>query len=431
MNYRRLPNDRHRPLGPPPNYASRKVQLQLLVMVSLLMVVLVLVFEAAKPENWKWIWAGADREEAENSVAETAARPTPPSPSAPRPTAEVIWNEELVFGSARNRMTDPRANRLTTELWQAVFKQLDAAGQEQLAALLYQSRHVRPVDEQDSVSSDDSFVRELDAHWQAAAATLRQASQADQPEGEAALWKDLENTWERQRAALQSVSRNEPLDQTGQQALGELQQVVDQLALAEVSDDATLGGQDYLAWFRLLEVLRDTPADELRDAAQQEISHVQLDEQPDYYRGRLVTIEGNLITGYHVEAPRNPVHITGYYVLWIQPLGAPRELIRAYALELPVGFPELIEPERDGVLEPLLRERVTLTGYFFKRFLYSTESRLELAPLILAKTVGWEQPVLVDDAPATLPSAWQAFAAIALCAAAAAGVCAWVYRGSA
>ena len=309
--------------------------------------------------------------------------------------------------------------------------QLDPAGQEQLAALLYQSRHERPADEQDSVGSDDELLRELDALWRATAATLQQASPTDEAEGEAALWKPMEIAWERQRAGLQSVSQNEPLDQAGQQALAELQQTVDQLALEEVSDDATLGGQDYLAWFRLLEVLRDTPADELRAAAQQEVSHVQLDEQPAYYRGRLLTIEGNLITGYHVEAPRNPAHITGYYVLWIQPLEAPRELIRAYALELPVDFPELAEPAHDGVLEPILRERVTVTGYFFKRFLYSTESRLELAPLILAKTIGWEQPVLVDDAPATLPSAWQALAAIALCAAAAAGICAWVYRGSA
>jgi hypothetical protein len=109
---------------------------------------------------------------------------------------------------------------------------------------------------------------------------------------------------------------------------------------------------------------------------------LQLDEQPASYRGRLVTIDGVIRAAKQVAAPENEYGIAQYYQLWLQPDRGDEKLIAVYALELPAGF-------RVG---ETLDEPGRVTGFFFKRWAYTSRGGIATAPLILAKTIGWEPP---------------------------------------
>ena len=82
------------------------------------------------------------------------------------------------------------------------------------------------------------------------------------------------------------------------------------------------------------------------------------------------------------DLPINRFGIAGYYDLWLKPSGQ-NSPIRVYCLSLPEGFPR----------GEKLREEVTVTGFYFKRQAYMADDGLRVAPVVLAKTVGWSKPV--------------------------------------
>jgi hypothetical protein len=63
--------------------------------------------------------------------------------------------------------------------------------------------------------------------------------------------------------------------------------------------------------------------------------------------------------------------------------------IVVYCLELPVGFPA-VEPAGPSGRGVPLDEDVTVTGYFFKRWLHRCEGGMNLSPLVLGTITDWE-----------------------------------------
>ncbi|NUQ63835.1 MAG: hypothetical protein HUU20_15265 [Pirellulales bacterium] len=111
------------------------------------------------------------------------------------------------------------------------------------------------------------------------------------------------------------------------------------------------------------------------------MTYVQLAQQPEAYRGELVTLAGTVRRAQRVTAPKNDRGIESYYQLWLQPEDDPTDPIVVYSLELPEGFPTGMEVSADA----------RLTGFFFKRWAYMAQDRLRSAPTVLSRTVDWRK----------------------------------------
>jgi hypothetical protein len=171
--------------------------------------------------------------------------------------------------------------------------------------------------------------------------------------------------------------------------------------LAAVRDDTVFRPAESDAWFHLLAVLARSDNDQLVKASEGPVTHLQLDGQPNEYRGRLVTIGGIARAAKQVAAPENAFDVKGYYQLWIQADRGASELFVLYCLELPQGFPlgERIDAE------------CTATGFFFKRWAYPSQGGITTAPLVVAKTLIW-QPAPVEEPPAEMPLGEQLLTAL-------------------
>ena len=138
--------------------------------------------------------------------------------------------------------------------------------------------------------------------------------------------------------------------------------------------------------------------------------------------GRLVTVSGTAELAYHVAAPENDLGIDRYFIFWLRPGDGSDAPIVAYALELPDGFPDI------GNDHTNLREEMTFTGYFFKRWAYGARDGIRTAPLVLAKRPTWRPtpPLLSAERP-SLGIMVAAVLAVALLAIA---IARWVYNSS-
>lgn len=181
--------------------------------------------------------------------------------------------------------------------------------------------------------------------------------------------------------------------------------------LASVKDDTVFRGAEHEAFFHLLEILHNTDEATL-EAAADPAAFVQLYQQPDEYRGRLVTVRGTVRGVYEYRPARNDYGIDHYYQVWIQPYDNPSLPLVAYVLDLPEGFPKANR----------MQEEAELTGFFFKRWAYRAQDSIRSAPLLLAKTVRWERPAATQTAPISLAY----ILGIAACALLAAGVVVWM-----
>jgi len=164
--------------------------------------------------------------------------------------------------------------------------------------------------------------------------------------------------------------------------------------LDDVRDDYPFRFDERDAWFGLLAVLRDTDPAVLRRASLGRVTYVQIFEQPDVYRGRLVSVRGIVRRAHRVPAPKNDLGFDHYYQTWITPQDSPSNVLVVYCLNLPEGFPTGVE----------LEESVELVGFFFKRWVYQAQDKLRTAPVVLAGSLVWQpkpQAVerQVDDDP--------------------------------
>lgn len=181
--------------------------------------------------------------------------------------------------------------------------------------------------------------------------------------------------------------------------------------LASIKDDTVFRGAEHDAFFHLLEILHQSDEAKLAAAAAP-AAFVQLYQQPDEYRGRLVTVRGTVRGIYEYPPARNDYGIDHYYQVWIQPYDNPSLPLVAYVLDLPAGFPKA---ER-------MQEEAELTGFFYKRWAYRAQDSIRSAPLLLAKTVRWDRPAATRTAPISLAY----ILGIAASALLAAGVMVWM-----
>ena len=165
---------------------------------------------------------------------------------------------------------------------------------------------------------------------------------------------------------------------------------VDRELLARVRDDTILRASESQAYFHLLSILKETSEDDLERASTGPVSFNQLFTQPKEFRGDLVTIEGTVLRALPRTPPENDYGITQYTQLVVEPSDRAYAVI-VYCLDLPENFPQ----------GEKLREPVTVTGFFYKRWAHlSQDKEIMTWPLLLSKTVSWRPAVAAGAAAA-------------------------------
>jgi hypothetical protein len=186
--------------------------------------------------------------------------------------------------------------------------------------------------------------------------------------------------------------------------------------LTIVRDNTYLRPQERAAWFSLFSRLQEIDSSPAAEASLGEVTYAQLLQQPDVYRGQLVTVRGTVLREELQHPTENASGITSYHRLWLSPRGGGQWPFVVFCLELPETF-----PRGDS-----LRADVSVTGFFFKNWSYSYDEGLGLAPLVLASTVEWQPPVAT--APRQSPTMPNLVWAATGCALFALATVWWVFR---
>ncbi|MHB8969023.1 MAG: hypothetical protein ACYC3X_02980 [Pirellulaceae bacterium] len=401
---------------PPPNYFSRRVQVRVLILVFLLLAVMKLMDEARRPDNWKWIWQfeqatspsespsplGAESPAGDPSVNTRPplqpATETPAQPVVTVPTNR-IFPQDLLHGPLEQSL-----HGVQLRGWTTVLDSLGPPQRELFQQGLWDFRHQRGLGSHEAGRWPE-LCDELTRQWTQFQTRARQAvEQAPHPnqiqltEAQQRLCDEvlvaLENRWQQQLAALREFSEHVAFPHEPPAPLAELQDILDERAWQAVEDNTVLRSAENEAWYRSWEHV-ESPAADRSAADATPVSFVQLFSQPAVYRGQSVQVQGTARLGYHVASRAGRFGIDGYYVLWIRPADGTDSPFAAYVRTLPAGFPPLAErvPNQDGTP---LREEVTVTGLFFKRWLYSSRGGPNLAPLVLGQVTQWTPPVAED-----------------------------------
>jgi hypothetical protein len=186
------------------------------------------------------------------------------------------------------------------------------------------------------------------------------------------------------------------------------------LVLPGIEDNRQLVPSEWPEWLRVFAHLQEVTLSELEGLDPEYVTFVQLFDQPQVYRGRLLGTVGFARRAHRVQPPRNDYGIRHYYQLWLQVDDHPSDPVALWCLELPPEFP----------LGMSIEERVEVVGYFFKLMSYlAGDGKIRRAPLILAKTVRWQRR------PSVVPETrWDLLPLIVLAALAlSVGVVTWVY----
>lgn len=433
------PNDRPR-LRQPPNYFSRSTQAHLLMMTFSLMLVIVLMIEARKPENWKWMWAGSTGRGATTPADGDIDTLLPPEPARQEDPLGTVYATESA--DARAASTTELANeisavdndedarqRIRRDAWRGILKQLGRDERRVLARVLRNARGGPDLSVEDRDAWSTTF-RRIEQLWNEyltgsndAVLVAGDKLPDEQRTQLLNVLRDLEVEWTSMLGrALRAVLEDRPWTELERDELVKLQATLDELALAAVRDDMVWRAEEQTAWFRCFEKLLTLSDRELNRRSLGHVGFVQLFRQTHEYRGQLVTVSGTAELAYRVAAPKNDLGIDRYYVFWLRPGDGSDSPIVAYALELPDGFPHVGTDHSD------LREELTLTGYFFKRWAYGARDGVRTAPLVLAKRPTWQ------PAPAPLsakrPSPGIMAAIVLVIAMLAITVARWLYHAS-
>jgi hypothetical protein len=162
--------------------------------------------------------------------------------------------------------------------------------------------------------------------------------------------------------------------------------------LTAVQDNRPTLLSEHDAWFHLFAILQRTDEKALVAASQGSVTYVQLFRQPAEYRGRLATVRGTVRRSTLMPAPKNEYGIERYYQLCLTPADNPAYVIVIYCLQEPTGF-----PQGDG-----LTEQASVTGFSYKRWPYMAKKDMQLAPVVLSKTLHWHKERRLVDRPVAL-----------------------------
>ncbi len=414
---------------------GQNVQRRVLMLAGLLVLVLVLMQQAQKAENFHWLWylqgqsipEGQDAAKLDTRVREPVGNGGPASPFGPL-VMGIRSDADQPSSSASQQPGQPSLDDLPTDesphnqarsdAWSGLLDTMAKERRRLFLVALKSARDEVPLADDDRLQWS-AFVAELDEGWQQylseARQSIEQAGQEltdDERQQWLAVLADLQQQWQQQSfPALAALEKSESLLPEHRESLDRIQAELDAVFLSTIRDNTVFRPTETDAWFRLLERLSRSDSAELQSASAGTVGFGQLFKQPDVYRGRLVTVQGTVRRAEFKEAPDNLYGIGGYYMLWLQPVGANSPIV-IYTLEIPDGFPANRGANAPAA-QPDMDEDIQVTGYFFKRWAYPAQDGTRLAPIVLAKSFAWtpSAPAVADAANLPRPTVWVALIA--------------------
>ena len=393
---------------PPPDYTQRGTKMKVFAMVAALMVVLAFADKARDPKTWNWLWQmDQSAEKAEPKFTNRLQPKELRTARDPAGTFVSEGDEEASGEEGRPTLTIDPVQRAWDQGWTDVYERLDADRR----ALLFQMLHSGT-----SHAALDSEKQAAAGELLAAVTTLWEDYQVVAFQSVAKLTGDDQAVWvdvlrqvnnrfsEQVRPALQGVIDGRTPTESDEQALLGLQRTLLTLTRKRIEDDTIFRPAEREIWFHELARVRDTSSEELLKQSRGQIAYLQLFNQPDDYRGQVITVEGTVKLAYRVQAPENYLGINQYYVFWLHPSGGPTSPIVVYALAAPQGFPPIKDKDADAATTKL-HEDLQVTGVFFKRWAYLAKDgdATYTAPLLIANVPTWKPAAPLITAADRLP----------------------------
>ncbi len=163
------------------------------------------------------------------------------------------------------------------------------------------------------------------------------------------------------------------------------QRVRGELLSNVVDNVAGLDPRETDALYHLLEILAGAEPDAIRAAGAEPVTHLQLWEQSAAYRGKLVSMQGEIKLVMPRTFPENDYGLTTYYEVWMRPEGTTNPVV-IWTLELPADFP----------VGDKLEEPASVTAFYYRRWWYMAGDKKRpqtlkdrLAPMLVARGVDW------------------------------------------
>lgn len=147
-------------------------------------------------------------------------------------------------------------------------------------------------------------------------------------------------------------------------------------AMDRVVDGSAWRGDDFDAFYRVLDLCR-------RDAAMPDatvVGVVPLLQQPDVFRGRVVSLAGTVARSEKMPARQNDFGIESYWQLWLRPTGGADRPIVAIVTEVPDAV-AAVGPDASAENGPA----VNVVGVFIKRLAYRSAAGADLAPVVIGR----------------------------------------------
>ncbi len=160
---------------------------------------------------------------------------------------------------------------------------------------------------------------------------------------------------------------------------------IDERTLGSIQDNSLgirRGESD--AYYSILARARDLPQSRLEKVAERNVAFAVLMVHPEHYRGRLITVEGELKRLLPLTAGSNEHGLEDLWEGWLLTPDSPTNPYRIVSVEISDKIP------RGEAIQQ--RVKVRVTGYFFKKEGYASRGGLHVAPLLLAKQIRWFPP---------------------------------------
>ena len=397
-----------------------------MALMVLLLAVIFAMKEAGKPE--RWMWMGFDKidqspkegdflVDASSAAGSQGEMDWGLAKSASGPTVGLVEAEggdgdESAIGLSDSEFRQPTGSKLDREFWRPAYKRLSEEKQLQLFGLL------RKVVRSDFAPPADADVAPLKKIIQRL--TKEQSDFQTLALGEIALLSDAAEKKQKTETLFEFDKRWQTdviptlsaavagTDYTfaGQIEIRKVVQVLRPLFLDSVEDLAGMGTRGDLpgwmtVWDEAIARMPLAAAGRSTSSAAGKVSFLQLSGQPDNYRGKQVSIEGQALTCRKKLLKQTRLPVDHYYEVWVEPSDADGDgLFCVLAAEIPDSFPGDLVDQESGKFHDV-GVPVSLTGRFFKVRSYRDRGAgVSHSPVVIARQIESVGTTLAADASA-------------------------------
>jgi hypothetical protein len=401
-----MPRQRVRP---PIDYRSRNTKLRLFTAVAGVIVVLAMAERARDPASWNWLFGLKGKtEEAEKPIDNHVARKEATS-HEPETVFRNHDDKKVLPEKGKGEESVP-AQHSWKAAWQSVWRDL-GSDERTLLFRLVETAADNTHFSTESATRAENAIAAVDGLWgtyQASAFQEIAAMKAEEQKTWTETLRHVNARWTKElKPALQLIALGGNASEAERKTLADFQKDIEQICLTQVHDDTVfLRPDENQIWFHLFHELQTKSPEELSKLSEGVVGYSAIFNQPEAYRGKVVTVRAQVRRAYSVPAIKNYLGVKEFIIMYLAPEGVPDKSVVVYSLGLPKGFPKL-DPKSHPSGMTLLHEDVTLTGYFFKRGAYRGTDSNYTAPLILVNVPTWQPPQGEQDTFARGRAVWK------------------------